>query len=616
MITTEDLNFQISENELGLTGENVFKLNRLRRSYFKSSLNIEKTYIDLLKESSKFYYYQLPPKFNEFFLTEKEQPVFWILESPLAAACEEFLKSSKNSKNTNGSENSIKQYFHKWIVAKNEQHKKMFASMAISLLKNSSESLTFLDRIYCALLLIYDRHFRNNNAAIELLIKIDEELNNLPITLKIKDELLYYTMLYRGFAYYTTDDFDEASKSFSDAINQNANGITAKFFLASCYARLNESQHSEQLIKEIYNYDISRLNYAIDTNNPSLLGYFFKTSLFPNIFSYRSFECLSDFIESEIILPLIKKTETIPDIGQKFDKFLDLELEEYYDDEIKNSIHFISKTYSKKNTDNNPFVAAVGKSLVKKYESTLQKLKELIKDKIVSEFKKELTFFDNKIADIGNVIEQLSKEIIDFKEEIKKKHNMSASLIEDYIKQRISEVEDMLNNIHLVDSLNPQKSFKTSMTYNFIISIVVFAIGCIAGYSNYSTELSDEFYLILGKLILTGVKWSSLTFLVGIIFSAASAGLVVIDRSNEKEKLSKVVADFKKERELRLDLLKKETAEKEKSITENFNERIESNKKKIEELKTQRDKTENSLNEKAEEKLKPLFEKIDAVNPA
>lgn len=615
MITTEDLNFQISENELGFSGENIYKLNRLRRTYFKSSLNIEKTYIDLLKESSKFYYFQPPPKFNEFFLNEKEQPIFWILETPLAAACEEFLKISRKSKNIEASDNSIKQYFHKWIVAKNEQHKKMFASMAINLLKNSADSITFLDRIYCALLFIYDRHFRKPNDAIDQLKIIDEELNSLPITSKVKEELFYFTMLYRGFVYYTSGDFDEASKSFSDAINQNPNGITAKFFLASCYAQLNESQQSELLVKEIYNYDISRLNYAIDTNNPSLLSYFFKTSLFPNIFSYRSFECLSDFIETEIILPLIKKTETIPDIGQKFDKFLDLELEEYYDDEIKNSIHFISKTYSEKNIDNNPFITAVSKSIVKKYESTLQKLKELIKDKIVSEFKQELTFFDNKIAEIHNIIEQLNKEIIDFKEEIKKKHNMSASLIEDYIKQRVSEVEDMLNNIHLVDSLNPQKSFKTSMTYNFIISIVVFAIGCIAGYSNYNEELGDEFYLMLGKLILTGVKWSALTFLIGILFSAASAGLVVIDRSNEKQKLSKLITDYKKERELRLEMLKKETAEKEKSITENFNERIESNKKKIEELKTQREKTENSLNEKAELKYKPVHEKIDAVYP-
>lgn len=246
----------------------------------------------------------------------------------------------------------------------------------------------------------------------------------------------------------------------------------------------------------------------------------------------------------------------------------------------------------------------------------LERIKNLVKEKIDGEFQLELNVYDKKIADVRNLIEQLGQELIDFKDENKKRHNISVSLIEDYIKQRIKEVEDLLNNLHLVDTLSPSASFRSSMTYNFIISIVVLTIGCIAGYSNHSAEFGDDFYVMLGKIILTGIKWSALTFLLGIFFSAAAAGLVALDRSNEKQKLEKLITDYKKEREIRLEMLKKESDEKEKSITENFNDRIETNKKKIEELQAQKDKTEKTLAAQAEEKIKPIIEKINSLQPA
>jgi len=612
---TDEIKFRITENEFEIAGENLVKLNSLKRIYFRSNSNRDKNYIDLLKESSKFYHFQLPPKFCEFFLSEYEQPIFWILESPLSQACEEYLRATGKLRQSESDNISVKQYFYKWAAAKSEPQKKMFAAPIIKLIKNSSDKNIFLDRIYYSLVLIYDRHFKEINIAIDQLTLIDEEIISSGLPVKLKDDMSYLIKLYKGFADYLSDNYESAAQIFSEAVLQNVNGITAKFFLASCYAKLNETLKASEILKSVFNYDVSRLTYSIETNNASLLNYFLKTTIFSHIFYYPEFGFLSDYIEQEVILPFIRKSEPLPDIGEQFDKLIGFELDEFYDTEIKNSIQFITKTFSEKSSDQNPFYKAVQKSIVKKYESLLERLKDLVREKINGEFQAELSIYDKKISEVKNLVEQLGQELTDFKEENKKRHNISVSLIEDYIRQRIKEVEDTLNNIHLVNSLSPSASFRSSMTYNFIISIVVLTIGCIAGYSNHSAEFGDDFYVMLGKIILTGIKWSALTFLLGILFSAAAAGLVALDRSKEKQKLEKLILENKKERELRLELLKKESDEKEKSITENFNDRIETNKKKIEELQAQQIKTEKFLTAQAEEKIKPIADKIDSVYP-
>jgi hypothetical protein len=126
------------------------------------------------------------------------------------------------------------------------------------------------------------------------------------------------------------------------------------------------------------------------------------------------------------------------------------------------------------------------------------------------------------------------------------------------------------------------------MSYNVVVSIIVFIIGGMPDILTTQIILKTIFILMLGRIILTGVKWSALTFVIGFFISGLISGLVVFDRSNEKQKLEKRTLELQKQREMSLDMLKKEAEQKQKALSEGYLERIETHKKKIEDIKTRK----------------------------
>jgi hypothetical protein len=138
----------------------------------------------------------------------------------------------------------------------------------------------------------------------------------------------------------------------------------------------------------------------------------------------------------------------------------------------------------------------------------------------------------------------------------------------------------------------------------------VFIIGGIAGYFNSSDYFENDFYLMLGRIILTGVKWSSLTFVIGFFISGFISGLVIFDKSNEKQRLEKRTLELQKQKEISIDILKKEAEQKQKALSEGYLERIELHKNKIEETKKEKSNQEAILKTEAEEKLQPYIEKL------
>lgn len=151
------------------------------------------------------------------------------------------------------------------------------------------------------------------------------------------------------------------------------------------------------------------------------------------------------------------------------------------------------------------------------------------------------------------------------------------------------------------------------MSYNVVVSIIVFIIGGIAGYFNNSSYFENDFYLMLGRVVLTGVKWSSLTFVIGFFISVFISGLVVFDRSNEKQKLEKRTVELQKQKEMSIDMIKKEAEQKQKALSDGYLERIESHRKKIEDTKREKERQEPLLIVQAEEQLVPFTEKLSPL---
>jgi hypothetical protein len=79
------------------------------------------------------------------------------------------------------------------------------------------------------------------------------------------------------------------------------------------------------------------------------------------------------------------------------------------------------------------------------------------------------------------------------------------------------------------------------------------------------------------------------------------------------KKLEKRTLELQKQREMSLDMLKKEAEQKQKALSEGYLERIETHKKKIEDIRKEKSRQEPLLIAEAEAQLTPFTEKLSPL---
>ena len=330
----EQLEIQETAQLDNLYNSNAVKFNKLKHTYFKDFLKKSDTYIDFLKLGSKHYAFQLPENIGEFFLKKENAPFFWLLESPLLYASEKLLNENSNG-HKDPYRNEIKKNFTKWIIAVAPGQKKIFASMTLRDIKSSAYSSTFIDLIYYALILIFEESLRNPNKALVELTKakniVDESVNEPGL----KKELSYLIQLYKGFAFFVIGNNEEASKELSYAIDSKTHGITAKFYFSYLSAIQNREEFTKALIKEILDYDLERLKYAIDNCSIVLLNFFIHNPVFPNIFHYYEFSPYSEYIQTELIENQLDTKKVVANLNSRLNQLKKCEFDGYFSDEMK-----------------------------------------------------------------------------------------------------------------------------------------------------------------------------------------------------------------------------------------------------------------------------------------
>lgn len=600
------------ENTFELIPEDSVRFNRLKQQYFKKAKLKDFSYLEVLKEGSKFFTFDLPVEIGDYFVRREETPNLWLLEFPLLLKSEKiFDEKNKNSRNQD--ENSVKRYYQRWIVAKESYQKKIFSSLAAKLVLNTPESKNFIDLIYYSLILIYDDYIRNFNEAILQLQKAKILVKDSELEEPLKEELNYHIELYKSYAQMEAGNFEDASKSLSQAIKHNPFGITAKFYLAYVASITNQNDLGLLLLKEIFDFDISRLNYAAESGNISIFNYFLQNIIFTNLFYYSEFSVYSYFLEQNLSSGVPIKNHMLDELKGKLDKLKEEDLKVYCSPNITNSLGFFYKFIEEYKNNNSPILRFVMRIIMSIFNSVLDELKEIVRAKSYANYENEMKRYDGYIEESTHIMNQLSRESVDFKEEIKKRLSQTIQQIDEYTKESIQDIESSLQNLESQKAFNPVLTFRNSMSYNILVSIIVFVIGGVAGYYNNSGFFEGEFNVLLATILLTGLKWSALTFVVGFFVALALAAFVMVERSNQKQKLHRNIMIHKKEKDIAVDALKNEAESKQISVTENFNERIESHKRKIEALKREKEERRKILEKSAEEKYQPIVDKVDKL---
>jgi hypothetical protein len=608
----EQLDIKEAEQLENLFESSALSFNKLKHTYFKNYIRRNETYLDFLKVGSRHFSFQFPENIDEIFLKKENAPLFWLLESPVLTTCEKSINETSNG-NKQSTRNEIKKNFTKWVIASDQSQKKIFAAITLKEIKGNINSLTFLELIYHSLILIFDETIRNPYKALEELAKAHSSVDESSLSPETKRELVYLIQLYRGFAFLTLGNNEDAASELSYAMDSKESGITAKFYFAYLSALQKRDDFTKALINEILNYDLDRLNYAINCSSIVVLNFFLTNPVFPNIANYYEFSLYTDYIQAEIIENNLDTKKIIPSLLGRLNQLKKYELDEFYSDETRQTIKFLYDLCDQHSQDQSIFLSMISKSVNEKFHFILEEIQSKIKGKYYEKYNQVLEHFQKSILESEKLSEQYKREVDEIKVSLQKKLSSSIQQIEEYVKDALWEVEERKKNLVYQTSFDPAVSFRNSMSYNVIVSIIVFIIGGIAGYFNNSNYFDNDFYLMLGRVILTGVKWSSLTFIIGFFISAFISGLVVFDRSNEKQKLEKRTLELQKQKEISIDMLKKEAEQKQKALSEGYLERIESHKKKIEDIKREKESQEPLLIAEAEELLAPFKEKLNPL---
>ena len=587
--------------ELGEIALSKFK--SLAKEYFQIEISYDNDYAKVVKDSSRFFSFNLPNEISEIFIRFEEAPLFWVFRSPVIIQVEEFYKLSISNLSGQNYYKIIREFYSKWLLIKSEEEKRYFSSSAISYIEKRSNSNNFLPLILHALLLAFDVNFFDPLKSFELLERAKENVSQTELGAQLKNELKYLLNMYEGFIFLKQNEFALALNYFNSALALKPYGITAKFYSAYSDALTKNGEFTEDALSEIFQYDASRIEYAIEKNDFNMLEYFINYPVFLNVLLSKnisqSYDLISDFLRNA-------KASAQSDLNRmkvNLNNFKNLNAHDYYTDEVTSNISYLEKiiaNYSK--TENVLFKGAAGK-LQQKFIQTIEIITNKIKDKYNAEVAAKLQIYENEIKSKLNEIQLLNQSREENKQKIKDKINNTIKLIEKRTSENIAVLEEKINDMGSLPSFDPKSSFQNAMTYNFILSFTVFLLGGCAGYSSSNVMDALTFNNILSVILVDGLKWGIIAFSIGLIISVIFAGLAVLEGSSQKQKLLQSINNLKKEKDFQIDYFKKEAEHNEKIGEERFNRNIEDKKKYIEKLKGERDTLGNQYNEEAVKKM-------------
>ncbi|MHB8578566.1 MAG: hypothetical protein ACYDA4_01755 [Ignavibacteriaceae bacterium] len=579
------------------------KFKSLAKEYFQIEISLDNDYAKVMKDSSRFFSFNLPNEISEIFIRFEDAPLFWVFRSPTIIQIEEFYKLSISNLSGQNYYKTIREFYSKWLLIKSEEEKRYFSSSAISYIEKRSNSNNFLPLILHALLLAFDMNFFDPLKSFELLERAKENVIQTEIGSQIKDEIKYLLNTYEGFIFLKQNEFALALNYFNGALAVKPYGITAKFYSEYAAALTKDGEFTEGALSEIFRYDTSRIEYAIAKNDLNMLEYFSSNPVFLNVLQSKnisqSYELISDFLRNA-------KAVVQSDLNRlkvNLNNFKNLNMEDYYTDEVTFNISYLEKiiaNYSK--TENVLFRSAASK-IQQKFIQTLEIITNKIKDKYNSEIVVKLQIYESEIKSKLNEIQLLAQNREENRQKIKDKISNNINLIEKRAAENIAILEEKINDLQSVPSFDPKSSFQNAMTYNFILSFTVFLLGGCAGYSSSNVMDSLTFNSFLSVILVDGLKWGIIAFSIGLIISVIFAGLAVMEGSSQKQKLLLAINNIKKEKDFQIDYFKREAEHNEKIGEDRFNRNIEDKKKYIEKLKGERDSLDNQYKEEAVKKM-------------
>ena len=609
-----DMEGNLVQQEMSSYSESdLTRFRKLGRDSFKSYLKPGADYLDFIKNVTRYYSIDLPQNINEYLIRIDTAPLFWVADIPMLQTTEEYF-SNLNSRGEPKYYQDLKKYYSRWVTQKSERDKQYYTMSALNILEKDPVKNHVLKKILHANLITFNTRQVASDKAFQLLEDADRILEKTSLPQNVKDELHYLIQLYTGFVFFRSGLFPEAQNKFEEASFSKQNGISALFYNALVNVKLQNYDSASNLLSHIVDYDRERFSFAIKHRSINLLDFFLRNAVSYNIFLENDFVLILNEIEQMFLLQLGFDSGLLRQVILNISRLSNLKLKEYYDDAIPKKLEFLEKVSAQYRENSNILTSLITKITLREYEKTLDTIVENARKKFQTELMEEVKYFDKQISDNQKRIGLLEEQLDKGNDGIEERLQAALKTISGDVERMVSELEKKLESMDDSAKYNPSTSFKNSMVYNGIISMVVFMITGFAGGFMNNAQHFDNFSLVLTSTIVEGFKWGGVTYLVGTLVSLITAASTLFERTSEKQRLLRQISYVKNLGEKR----KKEMQEAAKiqfeTTEKGLQKQIENYRKKIEEIELEKEEykeqIEKEVSEKTEEvrtQLQPLY---------
>lgn len=582
---------------------NIAQLKTLGRKYFTYRFSPKENISLFLKNAEKYFDVTRNTPHNEFLIRFNEAPFFWMFDSQLLRFIRSFYKINQRAKTQSNSLFSFMEYYEKWLKAKNEEEREYFAGAAVGLLERRNLSQNFFLQLLLATIKIFDPTYKDPKKAVEILDFASEIVANLNLSIEIRDELNYYIKIYAGFAQVRSSDYENAVISFGNALINKADGINAKYYLAISELKLFNLDAAIKLIIDLYDTDIERIKYSMDSDKELLYNSFCENNIIQNVLINDEFSHVVVEIQQELSARISEAEMIFESLKSKLIEYSHINNFILKDQKDNASLQMLDRIVHKNVNSNNLGFLSSLPFLEEKFYNTIRNIIAKIENKFEIEIQGKLETYDKMMAECVDTIAHLKNETENAKGNAKIKIDKAINELNEKLSNTILLQEERLKQLEFQNDLNPIVTFKNGMSYNVFISVIVLLVVGFASYSNnYISELSDV-RSIVSSVVLTGTKWGILTFVVGMLFSALQSGSTVLERNFKKQQIINKIQQLKDQKERELVRARKEGEELEKMMVNKIFEKIHIHEARIESLKKERQLEEVAIRKSFEEQI-------------
>ncbi|MBI9072623.1 MAG: hypothetical protein JEY94_13555 [Melioribacteraceae bacterium] len=582
------------------------KFKNLGKEKFPNYIRFNFRPQDLLNQVAAISSYRLPPQYAAYYLTMETYPFYWISASTVLLKAESLFTDSAGIRSAASSFSEMKKFFGKWIVQQVPKEKKYFAVSTLNIIEKNSNNHNFLKHIFKSIILTYEESQFNPTEAERCLDIAVEVIKHARLDRETRKELYYLIELHRGFLKIKTGQDYESGKYFANALENKPNGIVALYNEAIEESKNGNTHKAIENLNKIIQFDAQCFQYAIDNGSKRLFDYFLKNAMLYYIFTFEEFSNLDAELEN-IFQNLIASNKAILiNLHDKLDSMRRIEFDEYLTPEVEAQIEFFKEFIEEYQENRNTLILLAGKILVTKFNSVIQGIIDLIERSYLEQINSRLNVYEVQLKDLRANMDGFRTKADFEKETSKTKLDLELSDAEDRFDTNIKILERKLEGLEVSDKFNPGIAFNNAMANNIMISLIIFVIGGFGG-AFLDSEGSGN---IISQILISGIKWGGVTFLIGTIAAVFSSGSSLNERYREKNRLIKKIEILKGYKEDELKKMKKRMGETERGIDEIYRGELIRNEDEIKRLTGERDHKFSELKEMAESKVHAILEKL------